>query len=54
MDWIYLAQDSFSGDLVITVMNRRVPLYAVKFSSGCTVGAFSKRAQLCKVRWLIN
>jgi hypothetical protein len=47
MDWIYLAQD---GDewrtLVNTVMNLRIPWNAGKFLSSCTIGSFSRRAQL--------
>jgi hypothetical protein len=31
---------------VNTLMNLRVPLNAGKFLSGCTVGGFSRRAQL--------
>jgi hypothetical protein len=49
MDWIGLAQD---GDdwraLLNTVMNLQVPQNAGKFLSSCTVGSFSRRAQLCK------
>jgi hypothetical protein len=43
MDWIGLAQDR---NWWSTVMNLRVPKHAVKFLSICTVGGFSKRAQL--------
>jgi hypothetical protein len=34
--------------LVNTVLNLRVPQNAGKFSSGCTIGGSSRRAQLCK------
>jgi hypothetical protein len=43
IDWINLAQDRA---LFNTVMNLRVPLNAGKFLSSCTVGYFSRRAQL--------
>jgi hypothetical protein len=39
MDWIDLA-------LVNTVMNFRGPLNAGNFLSSCTIGGFSRRAQL--------
>jgi hypothetical protein len=49
MDWIDLAQDSEQWrPLVNTVMNIRVPENAGKFLSSCTIGSFSRRAQLCK------
>jgi hypothetical protein len=49
MDWIDLAQDREQWRaLVNTVMNLRVHYNAGKFLSGCTVGSFSGRAQLCK------
>jgi hypothetical protein len=47
MDWIDPAQDRDQWRaLVNTVMNLQVPLNAGKFLSGCTIGGFSKRAQL--------
>jgi hypothetical protein len=47
MDWIDLAQnrDQWRA-LVDKVMNLRVPENAGKFLSGCTIGSFSRRAQL--------
>jgi hypothetical protein len=49
MDWIDLAQDRGQWRaLVNTVMNVQVPSNAGKFLSGCTIGSFSGRAQLCK------
>jgi hypothetical protein len=49
VDWIDLAQgrDHWRA-LMNTVMNLRVPLNAGKFLSGCTIGGFSRRAQLRK------
>jgi hypothetical protein len=47
MDWIYLTQDRDQWRaLVSTVMDVRVPLNAGNFLSGCTIGTFSRRAQL--------
>jgi hypothetical protein len=47
MDWIDLAQgmDQWRS-LVNTLMNLRVPQNAGKFLSSCTIGSFSRRAQL--------
>jgi hypothetical protein len=49
MDLIDLAQDRDQWKaLVDTVMNLRVPENAGKFLNGCTIGRFSRRAQLRK------
>jgi hypothetical protein len=49
MYWIALAQDRGKWRaLVITVMNLRVPKNAGKFLSSCTIGSFSRKAQLRK------
>jgi hypothetical protein len=49
MDWINLAQDSDQWmALSNTMMNLRVPSNAGKFLSSCTIGSFSRRAQLRK------
>jgi hypothetical protein len=42
-----MAQDRYQWRaLVYTVLNLRVPTNAGKFLSGCTIGGFSRRAQL--------
>jgi hypothetical protein len=47
MDWIQLAQDRDQWRaLVNTVMNLWIPQNAGKFLSSCTIGGFSRRAQL--------
>jgi hypothetical protein len=49
MDWIDLAKDRYQcRALVNTVMNLWVPWNAGKFLSSCTIGGFSRRAQLDK------
>jgi hypothetical protein len=47
VDWIDLAQDRDQWSaLVNTVINLQTPYNAGKFFSGCTIGSFSRRAQL--------
>jgi hypothetical protein len=54
MDWIDLAQIGVQcRALVKRVMNLRVPYYFLKFLSICTIGGFSRRAQLHEVS-LVN
>jgi hypothetical protein len=49
VDWIDVVQDRDQWSaLVSTEMNLRVPQNAGKFLSGCTIGSFSRRAQLRK------
>jgi hypothetical protein len=47
MDWVDVAQDRDQWRVLLnTVMNLQVPLNAGKLLHGCTIGSFSKRAQL--------
>jgi hypothetical protein len=47
VDWIDMAQDWGQWRaLVNTVLNLRVPQNSGKFLSGCTIGSFSRSAQL--------
>jgi hypothetical protein len=53
MDWIDPAQDRDQWRaLMITVMDIRVPLNAGKFLSSCTIGDFSRKAQLHEVSYV--
>jgi hypothetical protein len=53
--WVDLAQDMDQmRALVNMVMNLRVPLNAGKFLSSCTIGGFSRRAQLRGVGSLVS
>jgi hypothetical protein len=57
VDWIDLAQDRDRWRaLVYTVMSLRVPYNAENFLSRCTVGSFSRRAQLHELdkEWEVN
>jgi hypothetical protein len=47
MNWIDLAEDRDQWRaFVYTVINLMVPKHAGNFLSGCTIGSFSRRAQL--------
>jgi hypothetical protein len=50
MDWIDLGQvrDQWRA-LLNTVMKLGVPKNAGKFLSSCTIGSFSRMAELCKI-----
>jgi hypothetical protein len=49
VDWIDMAQDREQWvALVNTVLNLRVSYNGGKFLSGCAIGGFSIRAQLCE------
>jgi hypothetical protein len=47
MDFIYLAEDKEQWRALLnTVMNLQILLNAGNFLIGCTIGSFSRRAQL--------
>jgi hypothetical protein len=47
VDWIDMAQDRDQWRaLVNTILNLRVPKYARKFLSSCTIGGSSRTVQL--------
>jgi hypothetical protein len=49
MEWINLVQDMDQWRVLVNmVMNFQVPQNAGKFLSSCTIGSFSKRAELRK------
>jgi hypothetical protein len=52
MNWIDLAQDRDQWRVLVnTVMNPQVPQKFGKFFSNCTIGGFSRRAQLHEVSY---
>jgi hypothetical protein len=54
MDWIDLVQDKDQWrPLFSTIMNLKVPYNIRKFLSSCTIGGFSRRAQLHEVSQFI-
>jgi hypothetical protein len=55
VEWIDLAQDKDKRRaLVNTVMNLRVPLNVGKLLGSCTIGGFSRRAQIHEVSSVYN
>jgi hypothetical protein len=49
-DWIDLTQDMDQWRVLVnTVMNLQFPQHSGKFLSRCTIGGFSRRAQLHEV-----